>query len=71
LKENELESGEKPIVVQLQHAADGIAIPNPTTEYTPFFYQYTIEKFFKWILSLKTIMEGHTVRARQGVSSVS
>jgi hypothetical protein len=31
LKEKEIEIGEKPIAVKLQHAVDGSDIPNPTT----------------------------------------
>jgi hypothetical protein len=49
-KENENEQGENPVAVKLH----GYAIPNPTTDFLPLFYQSTIEHFFKWVLALKT-----------------
>jgi hypothetical protein len=62
------EQGETPVVVKLQHTADGSVIPNPTTECLPLFYQGNIEQFLKWVLSLKYIMIGHTVRERYAVA---
>jgi hypothetical protein len=61
-----MEVGEK--AVKFQHAADRIDIPNPTAEYMTLFHQGTpVEQFLKWILSLKTIMQGHTISERYGV----
>jgi hypothetical protein len=44
-KEKDNSNCYKSLDVKLQHAADSTAIPNPTTEHLPFFYQGKTEQF--------------------------
>jgi hypothetical protein len=70
IPENEKETaqGEKPVAVKLQHDDNRLAIPNPTTEYLPLFYQGTIEQYFKWVQTLSSVMIGHAVQKRYAVA---
>jgi hypothetical protein len=51
----------KPPSVKLLLDSEGKKIDNPTVKVKPIFNGGTTEQLFKWLQSLSSLLEGHTV----------
>jgi hypothetical protein len=47
--------------VKLTLDINGAFIDNPTTQVQPVYNQGTVEQYFKWLKSLKSILRGQTI----------
>jgi hypothetical protein len=55
------EGDKKGVSMKLTLDINGAFIENPTTQVQPLYSQGTVEKYFKWLKSLNSILRGQTI----------